>query len=242
MDTSRQLPTHGDGLLDMREPARTLLESMVNEVMDAQADMPCGNGANARNGYRERGLATPVGDITPRMPKLRAGAYFPEGIIERYSRANRAVAAAVAESWANGVSTRKMERIARKMGMERLSRDRVSAMSGSLDAEVGELASRDLGGIEVPCLLLDAAYVKCGRDGRVRSTAVTTESPPFPLTLVLPFRHDVPNGGRGQIWDAHPPSTPPSSSGGRRGSTASAGARTRSSPASRAATRVIWLY
>ena len=59
MDTSRQLPTHGDGLLDMRELARTLLESMVNEVMGAQADMLCEDGANARDGYRERGLATP---------------------------------------------------------------------------------------------------------------------------------------------------------------------------------------
>ena len=158
----------------MRELARTLLESMANEVMDAQADMLCGDGANARNGYRERGLATPVGDITPRMPKLRAGAYFPEGVIERCSRADRAAAAAVAESWANGASTGRMERIARKMGMERLSRDRVGAMCRSLDAEVGEPASRDLGGIEAPCLLLDAAYVKCGRDGRVRSTAVVT--------------------------------------------------------------------
>lgn len=102
MDTSRQLPTHGDGPLDMRELARTLLESMVSEVMDAQADMPCGDGADARNEYRERGLATPVGDITLRMPKLRAGAYFPEGMIERCSRADRAAAAAVAESWANG--------------------------------------------------------------------------------------------------------------------------------------------
>lgn len=156
----------------MRELARTLLESMANEVMDAQADMPCGDGANARNEYRERGLATPVGDITLRIPKLRAGAYFPEGVIERCSRADRAVAAAVAGSWANGVSTRKMERIARKMGMGRLSRDRVGAMRGSLDAAVGEPASRDLGGIEVPCILLDAAYVKCGRDGRARSTAV----------------------------------------------------------------------
>ena len=98
MDTSRQLPTHGDGPLDMRKLARTLLESMANEVMDAQADMPCGDGANARNGYRERGLATPVGDITPRMPRLRAGAYFPEGVIERCSRADRAVAAAVARA------------------------------------------------------------------------------------------------------------------------------------------------
>lgn len=158
----------------MREPARTLLETMVNDVMDAQADMLREDGANARNGYRGRGLATPVGDITPRMPKLRAGAYFPEGMIERHSRADRAVAAAVAESWANGVSTRKMERIARKMGMERLSRDRVGAMCRSLDAEVGELASRGLGGIEAPYLLLDATCLKRGRGGRVRSTAVVT--------------------------------------------------------------------
>ena len=78
MDALQQLPTHGDGLLDMRELARTLLESMVNEVMDAQADMLCEDGANSRNGYRERGLATPVGDITLRIPKLRAGTYFPE--------------------------------------------------------------------------------------------------------------------------------------------------------------------
>ena len=174
MDTSRQLPTHGDGLLDMRELARTLLESIVNELMDAQADMLCEDGANARNGYRERGLATPVGDITLRIPKLRAGTYFPEGVIERYSRADRAVAAAVAESWANGVSTRKMEQVARKMGIGRLSRDQVSAMCRSLGAEVGEPASRDPGAIEVPYLFLDATYVKRGRDGRVRSTAVAT--------------------------------------------------------------------
>ena len=41
-----------------------------------------------------------------------------------------------------------------------------------IDAEVGEPASRDLGGIEAPCLLLDATYVKCG--SRVRPTAVVT--------------------------------------------------------------------
>lgn len=169
MDASRQLPTHGDGLLDMREPARTPLESMVNEVTDARADMLRGDGANARDGYRERGPATPVGGIAPRIPELRAGAYFPEGVIGRCSRADRAVATAAAEPWANGVPTRRMERIARKMGMGRPSRDQVGAMRGSLDAEVGESASRDPGGIEAPRLFLDAAYAKRGRDGRVRS-------------------------------------------------------------------------
>ena len=83
MDTLQQLPTHGDGLLDIKELARTLTGAMVNEIMDARADMACEDGATARNGYRERGLATPVGDIVLRIPKLRAGTYFPEGLIER---------------------------------------------------------------------------------------------------------------------------------------------------------------
>lgn len=67
-----------------------------------------------------------------------------------------------------------------------------------------------------------------------------SESAPFPLTRRVPFRHDVPNGEQRQIWDTHPPSTPPSSSSGRWSFTASAGARTRSSPASRAATRAAY--
>ena len=143
--------------------------------MDAQAGMACEDGATARNGHRERGPANPVGGIVLRIPRLRAGTYFPEGPIERCSRADRAVAAAVAESWANGVSTRKMERIARKMGIEGLSKDRASAMRRSLDAGVAELVSRDLGEVGFPYLfLLDATCVECRRDGRVRSTAVVT--------------------------------------------------------------------
>lgn len=47
-------------------------------------------------------------------------------------------------------------------------------MRGSLEAEPGEPASRDPGGIEAPRLLLDAACVKRGRDGRARSTAAVT--------------------------------------------------------------------
>lgn len=48
-----------------------------------------------------------------RIPKLRAGTYFPEGLIERHSRADRAVAAAASESRANGVSKRKIKRRSR---------------------------------------------------------------------------------------------------------------------------------
>lgn len=147
---------------------------MVNEIMDARADMACEDGATARNGYRERGLATPVGDIVLRIPKLCAGTHFPEGLIERRSPGGPRRRGGRRGVVDNGVSTRKMERIARKMGIGRLSKDQVSAMCRSLDAGVAELFSRDLGEVGFPYLFLDATYVKCRRDGRMQSTAVVT--------------------------------------------------------------------
>ena len=164
MDTLQQVPADGNGKADLRELARVLLETMADAVMDAQADALCEDGANARNGYRERGLVTAVGPITMRIPKLRAGTYFPEGIIERYSRVDRAVAAAVAEMYQNGVSTRKVQKVAGKLGIERLSADQVSAICRSLDEEVSALAERAFEGLEFPYLFLDATYVKCRRD------------------------------------------------------------------------------
>lgn len=90
---------------------------------------------------------------------------------------------------ANGVPTRKMERIAPKMGIERLSKDQVSAMCRSLDAEVGELAARGLAGVEVPHLFRDATYVKCRRDGRVQSTAVVTAIGTVKILAHFPTAH-----------------------------------------------------
>lgn len=92
----------------------------------------------------------------------------------RYQRVDRALVAAVAEMYATGTSTRKVQKIAQKMGIDRLSRDQVSAMAKDLDADVEELLARDLGSARMPYLLLDATHAKCRRGGRVASTAVVT--------------------------------------------------------------------
>jgi hypothetical protein len=94
--------------------------------------------------------------------------------LTRYQRTDRALVAAVAEACPAGTSTRKVERVARKMGVEHLSKDQVSAIARDLDADVEELPSRDLGAARTPYLWLDATYVKCRREGRVASTAVVT--------------------------------------------------------------------
>ena len=168
------MPRFEDGSINLRELMRRLAEDVVNAIMDAEADQLCAGGANSRNGYRERNLVTCVGDITLRIPKLRTGSFFPEDVVERYQRVNRAVVAAVAEMYATGTSTRKVQRVAEKLGISRLSKDQVSAIAQNLDADVAELLGRDLGGSRTPYLWLDATYVKCRRDGRVASTAVVT--------------------------------------------------------------------
>lgn len=167
------LPRFQDGAVNLQELLRQLAESIVNEIMDAEADQMCGEG-NSRNGYRERKLLTCVGTLTLRVPKLRQGSFFPEDVLTRYQRVDRALVAAVAEMYATGTSTRKVQKIARKMGIDRLSRDQVSAMAKDLDADVEELLARDLGSARMPYLWLDATYVKCRREGRVASTAVVT--------------------------------------------------------------------
>lgn len=168
------MPRFEDGSINLRELIRRLAEDVVNAIMDAEADQLCACGANSRNGYRERNLATCVGDITLRIPKLRSGSFFPEDVVERYQRVDRAVVAAVAEMYATGTSTRKVQRVAEKLGISRLSKDQVSAIAQNLDADVAELLGRDLGESRTPYLWLDATYVKCRRGGRVASTAVVT--------------------------------------------------------------------
>ena len=85
------MPRFDDDVIDMRDLLRRLAEQFENAVMDAGADQLCGSGANSRNGYRERNLATCVGDITLRISKLRSGSFFPENVVERYQRVDRAV-------------------------------------------------------------------------------------------------------------------------------------------------------
>ncbi len=113
-----------------------------------------------------------MGALTPKVPKLRRGGFFPEDVLTRYQRADRAPAAAAAETCATGPGARKARRAVERMGVGRLSKDRAGAIARDLDADVSELLSRDLSGCRTPYPWLDATYARCGRGGRVASAAV----------------------------------------------------------------------
>lgn len=170
------------GSSDLREFGARTLGPMLNALMSIQASdaRDAGYGersderGNSRNGYRERGLSTTMGDVTLSIPKLRRGSYFPEDLIGRYSRCETALAAAVAEMCARGVSTRKVEGVAREPGVASLSKSQVSRLTAELDAEVEAFRARDLSHERYAYLWLDATYVKCRVGGSSASRAVVT--------------------------------------------------------------------
>lgn len=171
--TSYDMPRFDDGMVNIQELIRIMAEALVNEIMDAQAEDACAEG-NQRNGYRERKLTTSVGAINLRIPKLRRGSYFPEDLLVRYSRVDRAVVAAVSEMVTNGVSTRKVEKVAASMGIDRMSSSQVSRICESLDGIVADLQARDLSEVAYPYIWLDATYIKCRDGGHVSSCALVT--------------------------------------------------------------------
>jgi putative transposase len=69
---------------------------------------------NSRNGYRHRDIDTRVGTLDVAVPKLWSGSYFPDWLLERRTRAERALVWAVATSYLLGVSTRWVESWSRR--------------------------------------------------------------------------------------------------------------------------------
>ena len=78
------------------------------------------------------------------MPKLRQGSYFPEWLLERRKRAERALTSVVATCYLLGVSTRRMDKLVQSLGITTLSKSQVSEMAKDLDAHVEEFRTRRL--------------------------------------------------------------------------------------------------
>lgn len=167
---------------DLQAFGRKCLEILLNSLISAKADEVCGAAygerslerTNCRNGYRERSLLTSAGDIKVKIPKLRTGTFFPEDIIERYCRVDRALVAAVAEMYVLGISTRKVEEVAGSLGVSSMSKSQVSRLCECLDAEVAAFRRQRFDGVRFAYLWLDATYVKCRVEGHSVSQAVVT--------------------------------------------------------------------
>ena len=160
---------------------RELLATFVNALLGADADAVCGAAygaksperVNSRNGYRHRDLDTRVGTIDVAIPKLRAGTYFPEWLLERRRRAEAALTSVVATCYLLGVSTRRMDKLVQSLGITGLSKSQVSVMAQDLDAHVADFRTRPLGEAgPYTFVAADALTMKVREGGRVRNVSV----------------------------------------------------------------------
>ncbi|OBH17927.1 IS256 family transposase [Mycolicibacter terrae] len=155
---------------------RSLLQTVINALLSADADAVVGAewgqptpGRRAqRNGYRHRGLDTRVGTIDVAVPKLRKGTYFPDWLLERRKRAESALITVVADCYLAGVSTRRMDKLVKTLGIDSLSKSQVSRMATDLDEHVEQFRHRPLDAAgPFTFVAADALTMKVREGGRV---------------------------------------------------------------------------
>jgi len=160
---------------------RSLLQTMINALLSADADAVVGAewGASSpdriaqRNGYRHRDLDTRVGTIDVAVPKLRQGTYFPEWLMERRKRAETAMITVIADCYLAGVSTRRMDKLVKTLGIHSLSKSQVSRMAADLDEHVEQFRHRPLGDAgPFTFVAADALTMKVREGGRVINAVV----------------------------------------------------------------------
>jgi putative transposase len=130
---------------------RDLLSTFIHTLMGAEADALCGAGygqlsqrTNQRNGYRHRQFDTRAGSLDLAISKLRAGSYFPDWLLERRKRTERALTTVVATCYLRGILIRRMDKLVETLGITSLSKSQVSVMAKELDTAVEAFRTRPL--------------------------------------------------------------------------------------------------
>jgi transposase-like protein len=157
---------------------RRLVERTVQDVLETEMTEALGAGKGERtagrlgyrSGYYARGLVTRVGTLELRVPQDREGRFSTE-LFERYQRSEKALVAALAEMYVQGVSTRKVKAVTEELCGHEFSASAVSAVAKRLDAELQAVMERPLQEA-FPYVYVDARYERVREAGVVRSRAV----------------------------------------------------------------------
>jgi len=165
-------------LADNQDLMKSLVKEVLQEVLDVEMTEFLGADRSERNlgrtgyrsGYYSRGLVTRIGKLELRVPRDRNGE-FSTALFERYQRSEKALVAALAEMYVQGVSTRKVTAITEELCGHRFSASSISTINKGMDEALARFAARPLDEV-YPYLILDARYEKVREDGVIRSQAV----------------------------------------------------------------------
>lgn len=161
------------------DPVRQIAQFGMQKLIDAEATALIGAESyertitrqRQRNGSRDKVLTSKTGDLRVKIPKLRTGSFFP-ALLKRRRRVDEALYAVIVEAYLKGISTRKMDDLARALGSDTgISKSEVSRICEQIDQQVQKFKTRKLED-SFPFMYVDATYLKCHEDGRIRSIAL----------------------------------------------------------------------
>jgi putative transposase len=151
---------------------QALIEAELTAVIGAGPHERSAARTAQRNGHRPKTISTTAGDLELRIPKLRAGSFFPS-LLERRRRVDQSLFAVIMEAYLHGTSTRKVDDLVKALGADSgISKSEVSRICAELDVEVAAFRDRSLAEQPFRYVFLDATYCKARVDHRVVSQAV----------------------------------------------------------------------
>jgi putative transposase len=185
------------GFITEQDPVLAMLEWVAQMMMLIEAESKVGaeKGKHTKDrktyfsGARVRRMDTRLGTLYLYIPKLRKGGYIPFFITER-KRSELALMTLVQEAFINGVSTRRIERLAKAIGIENISASQVSEITKGLEEQVTAFRTRPLEE-EYPFLWIDALYDKVRIEDQV-------------VSLALMIAHGVNKAGEREILAIEP--------------------------------------
>ena len=125
---------------------QALIEAELASVIGAPPHERTESRLAQRNGHRPRTITTVAGDLELRIPKLRAGSFFPS-LLERRRRVDQSLFAVIMEAYLHGTSTRKVDDLVKALGADSgISKSEVSRICAELDVEVAAFRDRSLAG------------------------------------------------------------------------------------------------
>jgi len=164
-----------DGLA---EGALKIMEIITNAAMisernahlNAAPHQRCEERKGYANGFKPRSLNTSMGKLNLASPQVRnCDEPFQSSLLDKGSRSERALKAAIAEMYIQGVSTRRVTKILETMCGLSISSSQVSNLSAELDEEFEKWRNRPLP--EMSHMILDANYHNVRQNGSVRDCA-----------------------------------------------------------------------
>jgi transposase-like protein len=154
----------------VQEAVQAMLEVEMEECLQAGKHERSEQRVGYRSGYYRRRLITRVGTLWLRVPQDRAG-HFSTQVFEQYQRSEKALVAALAQMYVQGVSTRKVAAITEELCGHEFSASSISTITARLDAQLAEFSQRPLNEA-FPYVVVDARYERVREGGVIVSRAI----------------------------------------------------------------------